>query len=145
MPLPDIRNGQVFTNERITPCILHDERLSPENDVLAERMRERRFSRLGPRLWQALLTFEELAVSIDQRDERDGNAKHAADKLRQSVEGLVCGRVEETGRAQGPQAFRRRDVGKDFFSRPWLGSTCVHERPSERQRSRRVCAVQHRP
>lgn len=76
-----IRNGHYLTEERIVPRILDDQRLLPKNHVPAERMRQQRFASIRPRLRQALLALEELAVCIDQRNERNRNVKHAADKL----------------------------------------------------------------
>src|SRR5918997_199830 len=134
----EIRDGQVLTDERITPGIVDHERLLPENNVLAKRMREWCLSFIGPRLWQPLLALKELALVINQRDERNRNVKHAADKLGQPVEGLFRGRVEEADRTQGPQAFRRGEPGKLVSSRHCVGCSCVHQRPSEHGRCDRV-------
>lgn len=68
--------------------------------VLAERVRQRRLSPAGPRLGEPDLAVEELAVRVDDRDERDRGAEETAGEPRCAIERLLRRAVQEPGMGQ---------------------------------------------
>ena len=65
------------------------------DDVLAVGIIERHFTLRRPGFAKTNLTLEELALRIDQRDQRDGRVQDARRQAGQTVEGRVGGRIEQ--------------------------------------------------
>jgi len=90
----DLGDGEALGDERLLPGVGDDERRAPVGDVLAEGARQRGLAPLGPRRGQAGAAHEELAVLVDERDERDGRVEQPRRESRDAVEGRVGRGVE---------------------------------------------------
>ena len=69
---PDVRrnievaDGEVTADERVDARVVDHERLVAGNDVLAERVRQRRLARRRQRVLKADVALEELRVRADE-------------------------------------------------------------------------------
>ena len=107
----EIRNGEAIPHERVLAGVCDDELFARRDDMLADRMRERRLAPGRPRLRQADAALEELPVLIHERDEGDGDLQDPAGEARQLVEGLLGWRVQQPGT---PQRGEARGVEDDI-------------------------------
>ena len=99
----DVRDRQIFAQERVVAGVLDDQRLAGGSDVLAERMGERGLSLAGPGFGQALLALEKLPVPFDQRDERNRHPQHPGHDGGDVIEEFLARAVEQPALVQGRQ------------------------------------------
>ena len=94
---------RVVLEQRVLARVLDDQRRALRDRVLAEGVRERRLALARRRLLDADRALEELAVLVDQRDERDRGVEHLGGEPDVAVEAGVGRGVEQAGLAQRRQ------------------------------------------
>ncbi len=95
-----IGDGAILAHERMQPCIFDHERLTDRRNILTERMRKRRLTRLGDFGREAGLAFKKLPVRIDQRDESDRHLQRLGSQRGEQIEKRLGRRIEQIGAAQ---------------------------------------------
>ena len=90
----EVGDGWVVAQERGLSRIRDDQGLSGNDDVLAERVRERRLAARGPRLSEADGALEELPPVVDQRHQDDRFAEQPRRQAGPVIEVLLRWTVE---------------------------------------------------
>lgn len=115
----EIRDREVVPHERMCAGVVDHQRLRRRDDVLAERMRQRRRPLGGSRLRQADHPREDLSVDLDQRHQCRRHTERPAYPVRDAVH-LGVGRRTEPGpgQCQQPSPVAHRLLGVRVPARP---------------------------
>lgn len=101
-----IRNRQIVLEQGMIAGIGHSQGTVMRNDILTERMAERRFMHGARASWQATLCLEVLPVCINERRKSDRHTKKGSRKARNAGETLFRRAVHDSGRVQSRQPRR---------------------------------------
>src|SRR4051794_14115280 len=82
-------HGQVVAQELVLARVVDDQAVAGGHGVLAERVGQRRLALRRPRLGQADAAREDLAVLVDERDERDRGVEDLGGEPGVAVEGEI--------------------------------------------------------
>jgi hypothetical protein len=103
----EVLDRRVLAQPRDRARVGHDQRLRGGDDVLPERVRQRRLADV--RRAGAGAAEEELALGVDQRDEHERHAEQLGGHPRDAVDVLDRRRIERPGRPQGRDALGNAD------------------------------------
>ena len=98
--------------------------------VLAEGVRERRLAVRTPMARHAEAALEELAVVVDERDERDGRVHHLRGESREAVEARRRVGVEQSAWRAARRAGRDRATAAAASSSAWRRSDSSGNAPA---------------
>jgi hypothetical protein len=102
----EIVNGGILLDKWLAPRVGHDQGLSADHHILAERVRERGPALGGPRFLEPNLTLEELPILIYEREKGDWNPKDMTGELGKPIEDLLGRSIEHACTVEGLQAPR---------------------------------------
>ena len=109
-----VAHGEVVGDQGMRARVGDDQRLPASDDVLAERVAQRGLTRRRPVARQAAGALEELAITLDQRHERDRHPEQIDRQAREPVELRLGLGVEQPEVPQGgdPSAVADRLGGQ---------------------------------